>query len=39
VSCYGAGHRLCKRFVGDDPQRFRTLLTEQLTTADLVAAD
>ena len=38
VSCYTAGYELCRRFVDGDPARFRTLLTEQLTTADLAAA-
>jgi hypothetical protein len=38
ISCYPAGYDLCRRFVGGDPGRFRTLLTEQLTTRDLVAS-
>lgn len=38
VSCYAAGYDLCRRYVGADPGRFRTLLTEQLTTRDLVTA-
>jgi hypothetical protein len=36
--CYSEGHRLCRAFAGDDPARFRRLLTEQLTPADLSAA-
>jgi len=32
---YIEGYRLCKAFVAGDPQRFKRLLTEQLTTADL----
>lgn len=32
---YIEGHRLCKAFVAGDPERFKRLLTEQLTTADL----
>ena len=35
ASCYVSGRRLCERFVGGDPARFRRLLTEQLTTSDL----
>lgn len=38
VSCYSQGERLARDFVGDDPARFRRLLTEQLTPSDLVAA-
>jgi hypothetical protein len=38
ASCYTSGLELCRRFVADDPQRFRRLLTEQLTPADLGAA-
>ncbi len=37
VSCYSSGHDLCRRFVNGDVRRFRSLLTEQLTTRDLVA--
>jgi hypothetical protein len=33
--CYSEGYRLCRAFAGDDPARFRRLLTEQLTPADL----
>jgi hypothetical protein len=36
ASCYVSGRQLCERFVGGDPARFRRLLTEQLTTSDLV---
>ena len=32
---YIEGHRLCKAFVAGDPERFKRLLTEQLTVADL----
>jgi hypothetical protein len=35
ISCYSSGYELCKRWVNGDAQRFRRLLTEQLTTADL----
>jgi hypothetical protein len=35
--CYSEGYRLCREFAGDDPARFRRLLTEQLTPADLTA--
>ncbi|MEN3342282.1 MAG: hypothetical protein V7644_1686 [Actinomycetota bacterium] len=38
VSCYSAGYELCRRFVHGDARRFRRLLTEQLTTGDLLAA-
>jgi hypothetical protein len=37
VSCYSSGYELCKTWVGGDLQRFRRLLTEQLTTSDLAA--
>jgi hypothetical protein len=37
-SCYPEGLTLCRRFVKDDPARFRRLLEEQLTTADLLPA-
>lgn len=33
--CYSAGEDLVRAHVGDDPQRLRRLLTEQVTTADL----
>jgi len=36
ISCYSSGYELCKRWVNGDAQRFRRLLTEQLTTADLL---
>jgi hypothetical protein len=36
VPSYEEGERLCRAFVGGDPARFRRLLTEQLTPADLV---
>lgn len=35
VTCYVEGVRLCREFVGDDPRRFVTLVSEQLTPADL----
>jgi hypothetical protein len=35
--CYSEGYRLCRAFSGGDPARFRRLLTEQLTPADLTA--
>ena len=37
ISCYSSGYELCRRWVDGDVGRFRTLLTEQLTTGDLVA--
>ncbi len=33
--CYPAGLALCRGFVGGDPGRFRTLLTEQVRVSDL----
>ena len=36
--CYTEGLRLCRAYTQGDPLRFRDLLTEQLTTADLVDA-
>ncbi len=36
VSTYTDGYRLCRDFVDGDPQRFKRLLTEQLTTADFL---
>jgi hypothetical protein len=36
VSTYTSGYDLCRAFVGDDVQRFRTLLTEPVTTSDLL---
>jgi hypothetical protein len=38
MTCYVEGLPLCRSFVRGDPARFRRLLTEQLTPADLVAA-
>jgi hypothetical protein len=35
---YSAGRRLCDAYVAGDPVRFRTLLTEQVTVDDLLAA-
>ena len=35
---YSAGQELCSAYVGGDPGRFRTLLTEQVRVADLLAA-
>jgi hypothetical protein len=35
VTTYQDGYALCKRWVGGDPARFKRLLTEQLTPADL----
>jgi hypothetical protein len=35
IRTYIDGYELCKRWVGGDPQRFKRLLTEQLTPADL----
>ena len=35
VSTYTDGHDLCRDFVDGDPVRFKRLLTEQLTPADL----
>jgi hypothetical protein len=37
VSCYSSGYALCRRWVNGDAQRFRRLLTEQVSTADLAA--
>ena len=36
VSTYADGYRVCRDFVDGDPQRFKRLLTEQLTPADLL---
>jgi hypothetical protein len=33
---YTDGYRLCRDWVGGDPERFKRLLTEQLTPADLI---
>jgi hypothetical protein len=35
ISTYTAGYDLCREFVDGDPARFKRLLTEQLTPADL----
>jgi hypothetical protein len=35
VFCYTEGLRLCRDFAGDDPARFKRLLTEQLALPDL----
>ena len=35
VITYPAGASLCREYVGDDPQRFRRLLTEQVRVHDL----
>jgi hypothetical protein len=32
---YTDGYRLCRDWVGGDPERFKRLLTEQLTPAEL----
>jgi hypothetical protein len=37
ISTYTAGYDLCRDFVDGDPARFKRLLTEQLTPADLIA--
>jgi hypothetical protein len=37
ISCYSSGYALCKRWVAGDTEKFRRLLTEQLTTSDLAA--
>jgi hypothetical protein len=36
VTTYADGYRVCREFVDGDPARFRRLLSEQLTAADLV---
>jgi hypothetical protein len=38
VTTYTDGYRVCSDFVAGDPDRFKRLLTEQLTPADLPAA-
>jgi hypothetical protein len=38
ITTYTDGYRVCKAFVNGDPARFKRLLTEQLTPADLTAA-
>jgi hypothetical protein len=35
ITTYADGDRLCREWVTDDPERFKRLLTEQLTPADL----
>jgi hypothetical protein len=35
ATTYSDGYRLCRAFVDGDPARFKRLLTEQLTPADL----
>jgi hypothetical protein len=35
---YSAGEALCKRYVGGDPARFRTLLTEHVRIGELLSA-
>jgi hypothetical protein len=37
ISCYTSGYHLCKQWVAGDNERFRRLLTEQLSTHDLAA--
>ena len=37
IFCYTEGLPLCRRFVNDDPARFRRLISEQLTPAELAA--
>jgi hypothetical protein len=37
-SCYPEGLALCRRFVGGEPSRFKRLLRDQLTPADLAAS-
>jgi hypothetical protein len=37
MSCYTSGYELCKKWAAGDVTRFRRLLTEQLTTADLAS--
>jgi hypothetical protein len=36
ISSYSSGYELCRAFVAGDTSRYRRLLTEQLTTSDLV---
>lgn len=35
---YSAGRDLCRRYVGDDPARFRTLLTEHVRISELLSS-
>jgi hypothetical protein len=37
ITTYTDGYRICKAFADGDPERFKRLLTEQLTPADLTA--
>ncbi|HUI02678.1 MAG TPA: hypothetical protein VLZ77_03995 [Acidimicrobiales bacterium] len=37
VTCYSEGLRLCRRFVGGDPSRFVSLVSDQLIPEDLAA--
>jgi hypothetical protein len=37
ITTYTDGYRVCRAFVDGDPARFKRLLTEQLTPADLQA--
>ena len=36
--CYPAGLALCRDFAGNEPTRFKTLLTEQVRVRDLLEA-
>jgi hypothetical protein len=38
VITYSAGRDLCRAYIGDDPARFRTLLTEHVRIGDLLAS-
>jgi hypothetical protein len=38
ILTYSAGRDLCRAYVGNDPNRFRRLLTEQVRVRDLLAA-
>ena len=38
ITTYTDGYRICKAFVAGDPARFKRLLTEQLTPAEIQAA-
>ena len=38
ISCYVEGLPLCRNWVGGDPARFATLLTEQVVPGDLLSA-
>jgi hypothetical protein len=39
AACYTEGVRLCRRFVNGSAAAFKRLLSEQITTDDLLAAD